>query len=121
MVRAIAAMFLIASMGVSTLHQSGYPSASLIQGDGGSVSTKLAGQANLLDYRIQKSPLSAQIEPRKLAVGVHLAEPIPLLLVKEEIESAISNAKKFSELGSFFDSRSARPRTGLTSGWRAGI
>ena len=46
---------------------------------------------------------------------------VPLLLVKEEIESAISNAKKSSELGSFFDSRSARPRTGLTSGWRARI
>lgn len=63
---------------------------------------KLAGQGNLLDYRIQKSQLSAQIEPSKLAVGVRLAEPVPLLLIKEETESAIWNAKKSSELGSFF-------------------
>ena len=30
------------------------------------------------------------------------AEPVPLLLIKEEIESAIWNVEKPSELGSFF-------------------
>src|SRR5271156_4831040 len=56
---------------------------------------KLAGRGNLLDYGIQKSLLSAQIEPSKLAVGVHLAEPVPLLVIKEEIESAVVQLQRF--------------------------